>query len=245
MAVDAQRPGEPSHAAAPTHRRSRRHVSGARVLGALVLVYAASPFFERTSTGEYIESAMITVLFCAAVLAVSARRRTLIVAMVLAVPAVVAKWANHARPDLVPAFAFLVPGILCLLYVLLHFMRYIMQARRVTADVLCTGLAAFFMLALAWAMAYGAVDRLIPGSFMYTAGPESTHAMRGFVSLYFSLVTLCTVGFGDIIPVSGPARMLAMFEGAAGVIFVAVFVSRLVSLYSAEHTEQPSEPPPR
>jgi hypothetical protein len=49
--------------------------------------------------------------------------------------------------------------------------------------------------------------------------------------LYFSLVTLSTVGFGDIVPLSGPARGLATLEGIIGQFYMAVLVARLVGLY--------------
>jgi hypothetical protein len=62
--------------------------------------------------------------------------------------------------------------------------------------------------------------------------------MEGFEALYFSFVTLTTVGYGDIIPVSNAARMLAVTEAATGLFFVAVLIARLVSHYSR------NEPPP-
>jgi len=55
--------------------------------------------------------------------------------------------------------------------------------------------------------------------------------MRGFRSLYFSYATLTTVGYGDIIPVSGGARMLAIAEAIAGMFYVTLTIARLVALY--------------
>jgi hypothetical protein len=56
--------------------------------------------------------------------------------------------------------------------------------------------------------------------------------LHGFDALYFSLITLTTVGYGYIAPVSGPARMLAMMEAVTGTMYMAVLVARLVSGYS-------------
>ena len=50
--------------------------------------------------------------------------------------------------------------------------------------------------------------------------------------VYFSFVTLATLGYGDIVPVSGIARGLAILEAVAGQLYLAVLVARLVSLYS-------------
>jgi hypothetical protein len=57
--------------------------------------------------------------------------------------------------------------------------------------------------------------------------------MKGFTAVYFSFITLSTVGYGDISPVSGVARMLTIVEATTGTIYLAVLISRLVSLYSS------------
>jgi hypothetical protein len=49
--------------------------------------------------------------------------------------------------------------------------------------------------------------------------------------VYFSFITLLTVGYGDVRPISGIARSLAMLEGIVGVLYIGVFISRLLSLY--------------
>jgi voltage-gated potassium channel len=87
-------------------------------------------------------------------------------------------------------------------------------------------------LGLFWSFAYILVDRLVPNSFVFTVGPDSSHSMNNFNALYFSFTTLSTVGYGDIIPVSGVARMLAMVEAVFGMFYVTLLIARLVSLYS-------------
>ena len=58
------------------------------------------------------------------------------------------------------------------------------------------------------------------------------NTLGGFNAFYFSFMTLCTVGYGDITPVSRPARMLAVTEAVVGLFYVAVLISRLVAVYS-------------
>ena len=82
-----------------------------------------------------------------------------------------------------------------------------------------------------WTMAYWLVDQLTPGgafSFNTDAGKQS---MNGFNALYFSFITLSTVGYGDITPVSRIARWLAAMEAMTGMLYVAVLIARLVALY--------------
>ena len=57
--------------------------------------------------------------------------------------------------------------------------------------------------------------------------------MAGFHALYFSFITLCTVGYGDVTPLSKAARMLVVMQSIAGLFYIAVLLARLVAMYSA------------
>ena len=61
--------------------------------------------------------------------------------------------------------------------------------------------------------------------------------MKGFNGLYFSLITLNTVGYGDISPVSRVARMLAAMEAMTGLLYVAVLISRLVAIHATPKSD--------
>jgi voltage-gated potassium channel len=74
------------------------------------------------------------------------------------------------------------------------------------------------------------LGRLDPNSFVFTLGPKSSQSMNGFTGLYFSFITLSTVGYGDIIPVSEMAQMLAIVEAMFGMFYVTLLIARLVSL---------------
>jgi hypothetical protein len=71
------------------------------------------------------------------------------------------------------------------------------------------------------------MDALYPGSFQIGANPTDLQSDL----LYFSLVTLTTVGYGDVVPLSGEARMLAALEAVTGVLYIAITVAILVSAY--------------
>jgi hypothetical protein len=78
--------------------------------------------------------------------------------------------------------------------------------------------------------AYIAVGRLNPSAFTMAAAGAT---MDGFNAFYFSFITLCTVGYGDVVPASKVARMLAVTEALIGLFYMAVLVSRLVAVYSS------------
>jgi hypothetical protein len=119
-----------------------------------------------------------------------------------------------------------------LAFVIAHMLRFVLRAPVVTVEVLCGSIAAYLMLGLMWTVACWLVDQLTPGgafSFNTSGGGES---INGFTGFYFSFITLSTVGYGDITPISRFARWPAALEAMTGLLYVAVLIARLVSLYS-------------
>lgn len=227
---------------APTARSWLRRHPTAQFLVALVLALVSSPFTEALKDGDLIEAARLTMVLVSGLVAVGGRRGTLVLGIVLAAPALVGKWVNHWQPTLVPDWMFLVPAVLFILLLFGQLLRFILRAPRVNSEVLCAGVAGYLLLGLLWAFGYILVARLSPDAFAFTAGPVSGHLMKGFTAIYYSFITLCTIGYGDIVPVSGPARMLAMMEGIVGTFYMAVLIARLVSLHSSAQPAGQAEP---
>jgi len=214
-----------------------RRFSTVQLLIALALFFTCAPFVEEIKGGELIVSILFSLVLLAGVLAVAERKRVLVIALVLAVPAVGGRWINHFRADLVPPAVFLVAGLVLIIFVVGHLLRFILRAPSVTTEVLCASISAYLMLGLMWTMAYWLVDQLTPGgafSFNTNMGKQS---MSGFTGFYFSFITLSTVGYGDITPVSRLARWLAAMEAMTGLLYVAVLIARLVSLYSTPKSQ--------
>jgi hypothetical protein len=210
-----------------------RRFSTVQLLISLAVLLICAPFVEELEGGQLILSVLFSLVLIAAVFAVADRKRTLAIALVLAVPAIAARWINHFRPDLVHQFVFLVCALALLAFVIGHLLHFVLHAPVVTVEVLCASIAAYLMLGLMWTVAYWLVDQLTPGgafSFNTTSGSRS---IDGFTGFYFSFITLSTVGYGDITPISRLARLLAAMEAMTGLLYVAVLIARLVSLYSS------------
>ena len=210
-----------------------RRFTTVQLLVALGLLFFAFPFVEEVKGGDIIVSLLFSLVLISAVLAVASRRRTLVVALFLLIPAIVGRWINHFRPHLVPPAVFLIAGLVLVAFVVVNLLRFVLRAPSVNTEVLCASISAYLMLGLMWTMAYWLVDQLTPGgafSFNTNAGRQS---MNGFNALYFSFVTLSTVGYGDITPVSKVARMLAAMEAITGLLYMAILIARLVALYSS------------
>lgn len=115
-------------------------------------------------------------------------------------------------------------------FVSVELFSYLGRGGAITSGRLYASVSLYFILGTFFYAVFNLVEVWHPGSFAESgaaqAGPMHRHKL-----LYFSLVTLTTLGYGDIVPVKEPARILAALEAAAGVLYIAITVARLVAAY--------------
>jgi hypothetical protein len=109
----------------------------------------------------------------------------------------------------------------------------VLRSRQVTFNVIAGAVAGYLMLGVTWAMMHLLIDQLAPGAYSSTL--LDTGGFPDFPkAVYFSFITLLTIGYGDLVPVSAWARSMTLLEGITGFIFGTIVVAWLV----ANHIEQ-------
>ncbi|MBI3800282.1 MAG: hypothetical protein HY268_25320 [Deltaproteobacteria bacterium] len=108
--------------------------------------------------------------------------------------------------------------------------RHALRAGVIDAERIFAALAVYLLTGLIFAICYWLLDQTWPASF----GGASASGLDLARAIYFSFVTLATVGYGDVIPASDSARGLAILEAVGGQMYLTVLVARLVSLYSKQ-----------
>jgi len=205
----------------------RRHPSGA-LLAVQLLGVLLYPLMEETGAGRVVFNAF-GVLVLALVLWVVVRSPTANwIAGLLAAPAVVFSMLGAwGGPPQWLVWAQLLESALYF-YAAGGLIAYMLGDHQVTADELVAAGATFTLLALGFAFAYSACQILAPGSFVAAVDPQ---AARSWMELLFlSFTTLSGVGLGDVLPIRPWARALVMLEEFAGVMYIALVVSRLIGL---------------
>ncbi|MBE9224947.1 two pore domain potassium channel family protein [Phormidium sp. LEGE 05292] len=114
--------------------------------------------------------------------------------------------------------------------------REIFPTRKVTGDTIKGGVCVYLLLGLLWDNIYQIIYSFNSNSFN---GIASSHSQADL--LYFSYITLTTVGYGDITPVTSIARVLANLEAIVGIMYPAIYISRLVGIYSNEQGKSSGE----
>jgi hypothetical protein len=204
------------------------------LLGSLVALLVAFPFLEDVARPLYLVLPIAGV-FLAGVLAVDAGRlyvrRALIIAAIQVGLTVVSLIDREGSTSYWVAVALaLVATTVLILFSTYCVLCYVLRARAITRDQIYAGICMYLMLGFAFGAVFYLVSILDPNSF--AANVEL--AARGDRPdlMYFSFVTLASLGYGDITPRTNIARSLAVVEALAGMLYIAIFMARLVSLHS-------------
>lgn len=113
---------------------------------------------------------------------------------------------------------------------LVMILKHLLTEKEVTGDLIMGSACAFVLFGLIWAYAYYLLEIFQPNSFKGIE--QQSNDMGDF--LYYSFVTLTTLGYGDILAITKQARGLTVLEAITGQLYLAIMVSRLVSLHISE-----------
>ena len=237
-----------------THHGSRGAWTAVRqhrfavLLCALTLLLMGAPLVPVLGPGTHSElaafviSLLFVVVLLSAVFAVSQTRATAIIALLLAIPAVILQGLQTWLATDGLEIAGHILGILILGYAVVLVLKFLFVSRRVSSDLICASLCVYLLLGILCALAYSLFYYLDPTCFAFSfAENDEAEVMRfggerTFIAIYYSFVTMSTLGYGDIVPISSPARTCAALQAVVGQLYLAVLVARLVGLHIAHST---------
>jgi hypothetical protein len=203
--------------------------SGRQLLACLLALFVIPSLLEGVGLDVLADVVLFTGVMISAVPAVGGRHRAAAAAVTL--PGIVLLWLQFLGkidPRGGLAVVYLAYVALMVAFAIGRLLQFALAARSVDGEVLAAGVSVYLLLGLLWSFLFRLMDLVHPGSFhggdLIFSEPDA---------FYFSLCTLTTAGYGDITPVTHPARMLAIMESITGVLYIGVLIARLVSLYSS------------
>lgn len=207
------------------------------LLWSLMILFLIYPIMAKLGWSRFWSLFFVFELLFA-VYSVSEGTRSLKIAAMLVTPAILGElaffWVESRETHW---FAVISVGAFLAYVAAIVYKQSVFAKGRMTADRVAGAIAVYLLLGLLWALVYGVISATDPSAFkgLESFNLEESGAQQDFI--YFSFVTLTTLGYGDMSPVSPMAKTLAWFEAVFGQLFLAVTIARLVSLEIA-HKEQ-------
>ncbi len=149
----------------------------------------------------------------------------------ISVPLIALQIAHLVSTSPFLELVMLVAQVLFHLYAVIALLSYVLTDDVIDLDEMLAIASTYALLALLWASAYAIVVHFDPAAIFINPTNDPNHRTDFSDLVYFSLTTLTSTGYGEITPVSPAARALAMLQQWFGVLFVAMLIARLTSLY--------------
>jgi hypothetical protein len=199
----------------------------------LVLYLAAYPYLWDLTWGPKILDLILIIILLSGVFSMRDNRTVFYVGVALGTPAVLTWFVKLlSRETPVLDFFTLVTIVPFFAYAAVTTLYRILKARTVTRDEIFGAAALYLLMGVTWSVAYAVLEYLHPGNFSFKP--------NGFPDfIYFSFVTMTTLGYGDMLPVSNAARSLALLESATGVLYMASLIARLVGAFESNRGNAP------
>ena len=201
-----------------------------------ILIVSVLHVFVQGDLGNRILSGFSVLVLLSAIYSVYQWKLEICLAVILVLPLLyVAAFGDQAINETVITVIASVYMIF-LGYTVFVILKYVLTQETVTSNSVFGSLCVYLLLGYIWSLVYLLIEFYVPGSFMSNVSPLNIHGssfsdiINNFI--YFSFVTLATLGYGDIVPMTEESRMIAVFEAICGQLFLVVLVANLVGRHS-------------
>jgi hypothetical protein len=200
---------------------------------ALILV---TPLVQGFVGIHIVWNIFLTGILLSGVHAVSERKRNVYIASLLALPMLVSVWSAYFVENIYVVIVGTLCGVVFFAYMIVNILLFIYKQDEVTRDLISGAAVVYLLMAMMWTFIYKVVEMAHPGSFTISA----TDIHERLRLTYFSLVTITTLGYGDIVPTTGLASALATLEAVVGQLYLVTTVAWLVGVRVSQSRERKS-----
>ena len=200
----------------------------------ILFMIVGTPFLDDFFPIMVFMDVLLTAIFIAIIFAIRSKRSHLIIASFLALPLVISTWSYYFVEFPHISLLTRVFGVLFFAYAVFNILQIIARSEVVTKETIYAAIVAYLLIALMWAFIYIVLNTLVPGSFSFPERGIRAETMR---FEYFSFVTITTLGYGDVTPLTNKASALVLLEAIVGQVYLVVLVAWLVGMHVSRRSK--------
>ncbi len=196
----------------------------------ILVLIAIQPLDEIIGEFGLLLDIIISFILVSAIYAVSHKKKHTTIGILLAVPLLIAMWTKQLFGISWVQIPETILGIAFFGFIIAIILKFIFSEDEIKRDLIAGAAAVYLLLAIAWAYAYRAIEVIQPGSFAVADAQTVSYA----VALYYSFVTITTLGYGDIFPVTTAAKSCAILEAIVGQLYLVITIALLVGVHVSQ-----------
>lgn len=200
----------------------------------LLTLIVVVPFIGDYLGFRIVVDIFATGIFIVAMYALAEKKRQFIIAVFLVVPTIVTLWLDHFTGGNWALVASRICEVLFFGFAIVIIVNFIRRQNDVNYEIIFAAVVVYLLMAMLWADLYRLLEVLSPGSFAMPGGEIQNDRI---LFLYFSLVTITTLGYGDMTPITDRAAGLASVEAITGQIYLVVIVAWLVGMHVSKQSK--------
>ena len=221
----------------PLHSKSLKTLFDSKerfliLMGLMMALLVLGPILEQFVTIRKLIDVFLTAIALAMLYTITSKKRVFYFGWILAIIMLLSLWLKYFISYEVFATASMIVGALFTLLVTSQTLQFIMRSKTVTPEVVYAAMLVYFLLAQLWALVYTFLDLIDPASFSLPGGQGDFLLFE-----YYSFVTLTTLGFGDITPLTKVAKAFSVLEAVVGQLYLVVVVAWFVGMLVAKRSE--------
>ncbi len=203
----------------------------------ILMLIAIQPLEKVMGELEILLDLVTTAILISAIFAISQKKSNAVAGALIAIPMFLSIWLDHfLKKQWIITFSSIC-GIVFFVFIIVVILKFIFSRDEVNKDLIAGAAVVYLMIAVVWTFIYRTIETINPGSFSI-AESQSLDPSAPF--LYYSFVTITTLGYGDIFPVSSAAKSAAILEALIGQLFLVILVAWLVGVHISQSMDKKS-----
>jgi hypothetical protein len=200
-------------------------------MGLIIALLVLGPILEQFVANRILIDIFLTAIVLSMLYIVTHKKRLVPFGVTLTIVMLISLWLKYFYNYDLFAAASMIIGFLFTVVVTAHTLAFIIKSETINRELVSAATLVYLLLAQLWALVYTFLDLIDPASFNLPQGQGDFLLFE-----YYSFVTLTTLGYGDITPISKLAQAFSVLEAVVGQLYLVVVIASFVGMYVAKRS---------